>query len=62
MELGMTPTPEIHVADKPFIVQQFLFSNFGGNPRGQCAEQIKNGAAIRATSEDGFYAYSYRLK
>jgi hypothetical protein len=45
MELGMTPTPEIHVADKPFIAQQFLFSNLRGNPRGQCAEQIKNGAA-----------------
>jgi hypothetical protein len=41
----MTPTPEIHVADKPFIIQQFSFSNFQGNPRGKRAEQIKTGAA-----------------
>jgi hypothetical protein len=41
MESGMTPTPEIHLVDKSFIAQQFLFSNFQGNPRGKRAEQIK---------------------
>jgi hypothetical protein len=41
MESGMTPTPEIHLVDKPFIAQQFSFSNFQGNPRGKCPEQIK---------------------
>jgi hypothetical protein len=29
----MTPTPEIHLVDKPFIAQEFLFSKFWGNPR-----------------------------
>jgi hypothetical protein len=42
MESGMTPTPEIHLVDKPFIAQQFSFSNFRGNPRGKRAEQIKS--------------------
>jgi hypothetical protein len=41
MESGMTPTPEIHLVDKPFIAQQFSFSNFQGNPRGERTEQIK---------------------
>jgi hypothetical protein len=45
MESGMTPTPEIHLVDKPFIAQQFSFSNFQGNPRGERAEQIKPDAA-----------------
>jgi hypothetical protein len=41
----MTPTPEIHLVDKPFIAQQFSFSNFPGNPHGTRAEQIKIDAA-----------------
>jgi hypothetical protein len=41
----MIPTPEFHVANKPFIIQQFLFSNFQGNPRRNGAEQIKNDMA-----------------
>jgi hypothetical protein len=41
----MIPTPEFHVADKPFIAQQFLFSNFRGNPRGKRSEQIKTDKA-----------------
>ena len=41
----MTPTPEIHLVDKPFIGQQFSFSNFQGNPRGKRAEQIKTDMA-----------------
>jgi hypothetical protein len=45
MESGMTPTPEIHLVDKPFIAQEFLFSNFQGNPHGARAEQIKTDAA-----------------
>jgi hypothetical protein len=45
MESGMTPTPEIHLVDKPFIAQQFLFSNFRGNPRAERAEQIKSDKA-----------------
>jgi hypothetical protein len=41
----MTPTPEIHLVDKPFIAQEFSFSKFWGNPRRKCAEQIKSDAA-----------------
>ena len=41
----MTPTPEIHLVDKPFIAQEFLFSKFWGNPRRGGAEQIKCDAA-----------------
>jgi hypothetical protein len=41
----MTPTPEIHLVDKPFIAQEFLFSNFQGNPRALRAEQIKTDTA-----------------
>jgi hypothetical protein len=41
----MTPTPEIHVGNKSFIVQQFSLANFQGNPHGKRAEQIKTDAA-----------------
>jgi hypothetical protein len=46
MDSGMIPTPEFHLVDKPFIAQQFSFSNFQGNPRGKRAEQIKTDKTV----------------
>ena len=59
----MTPTPEIHLVDKPFIAQQFSFSNFQGNPHGLRAEQTKTDEAnTRKKRNIAFCSYFHGLK